>query len=557
MADILLDNVKTVLPNGHEDIAALHVRMYNQLYSNRGNWEVQWNDTAKIVCPTDLNSFQGTRIVEGDKRTQYLYDSTANTALTRFVAILDSLLTPAASKWHALITDDPKLNKNRQVRQYLEETRDALFRERYRQTANFTEQNQNVWFSLGAYGTGGMFIDQLWGTKGIRYKFMHLGELYHSENHQGIPDRVYRHFRLTARQAIQKWPDTAPALIKTMAQTTPETPYEFLHVVVPNEEMDPGRRDYKGMPFSSCYIALVGNQMLEMGGYKTFPYAITKYQQTIMEVYGRGPMSDVLPTIKTLNEEKKVLLKQGHRITDPILLVHDDGILNTMSARPGTVVAGGVTSDGRPLVHTLQTGNLQITKEIMDDDRSTVKDAFFSSLIQILTETPEMTATEVMERAKEKASLLAPSIGRQEQYLSRVIDREIDILRQQGLIGPPPGILQDALKNGVSHLVKYDSPLSKMRRADESAGLMRMVEQSLQIVQATQDPTVMHYYNWDEIIPDMADIGGVPARWMNSSDKVDQLKKAQAQQQAVQNAIQAGPAAAAVLKARQGGPSGQ
>lgn len=549
MSQELLLNSKEFVSNELEDAAAEHVRLYNQLRSNRGNWEVQWNDIAKIVLPNDLNSFQGTRIVEGDKRTQYLYDSTANTALTRFVAIMDSLLTPHASRWHTLSTDDVALNKNKSVKTYFEDVTNILFKARYSQTANFIEQNQNVYLSLGGYGTGGMFIDQLWGKKGLRYKFTHLGELYHAENHQGIPDKAYRHFRFTARQAVEKWPDTCPELIRQMARDLPETVYEFLHCVTPNENYEPGRKDHRGMKFTSDYVSLIGNQMLERGGYRTFPYAITKYQQTLMEVYGRGPISDVLPTIKTLNEEKKTLLKQAHRVLDPVYLVHDDGILNTMSARPGSVVAGGMSPEGRALVGTLPTGQIQISQEIMEDDRNAVKDALFSTLFQILVETPEMTATEVMERAKEKGMLIAPSIGRQEQYLSRVIDRELDLLSQQGALPPMPKILRDA---GSEYKVKYESPLSKMRRAEEASGLMRMVEQALQITQATQDPTIMHYFNWDEIVPDLADIGSVPQRWINTKDQVDQMKQKMQQQQEIQNAIQAGPAAAAVLKATQG-----
>lgn len=542
-------NSAAVMSNAHSDLAAEHIRLYQQLRSNRGNWEVQWNDIAKIVLPSDLNSFQGTRIVEGDKRTQYLYDSTANTALTRFVAILDSLLTPHASKWHTMTTDDPVLNKSKLVQQYFEDVSNVLFRERYRQTANFIEQNQNVYMSLGAYGTGGLFTDQLWGQKGFRYKFMHLGELYHSENHQGIPDKVYRHFRLTAKQAADRWPDTISPVIKQMAKDLPETWYEFLHCVTPNLTRDPDRRDHRGMAYSAYYISIIDNQMLEIGGYRTFPYAISKYQQTLMEVYGRGPISDVLPTIKTLNEEKKVMLKQAHRILDPVYLVHDDGILNTMSARPGTVVAGGVSAEGRQLVHALPTGNIQVSKEVMDDDRMSVKDALFSTLFQILVETPEMTATEVMERAKEKAALIAPSIGRQEMYLSRVIDREMDLAAQQSLLPAMPLILKQA---GSEYKVKYQSPLAKMRRADEASGLMRLVEQALQIVQSDPSAPVMHYFNWDEILPDMADISSVPSRWINSQDKVAQLKQAVAQQQQTQDMIQAGPAAAAVIKATSG-----
>jgi len=91
-----------------------------------------------------------------------------------------------------------------------------------------------------------------------------------------------------------------------------------------------------------------------------------------------------------------------------------------------------------------------------------------------------------------------------------------------------------------------------MRRAEESAGFMRMVEQALQISQATQDPSIMHFFNFDEAMPALAEIGGVPPKWMNTLDKVNALRQNQAQQQQVQQLIQAGPAAAAVLKASKG-----
>ena len=68
------------IANQSEDLAARHIRNYEQLRAIRGTWEAQWNDISKIVTPNDLNSFQGTRITEGDKRTKYLYDSTAHTA---------------------------------------------------------------------------------------------------------------------------------------------------------------------------------------------------------------------------------------------------------------------------------------------------------------------------------------------------------------------------------------------------------------------------------------------------------------------------------------------
>lgn len=542
---------KTIV-NEVNDLASEHLRMYWQLFAERGLWEIQWQEIAELMLPNDSRSFQGQLMNQGQKRAQQkMYDTTAITALGRFTAILDSLLTPHNQKWHTLHTDDTMLNKNRQVRQYFSDVTDILFRERYMDTANFVDNNQQVYMSLGAYGTGGMFTDQLWGQKGLRYKFITLGELYFAENHQGTPDKVYRHYRLTARQAAEKWPDTAPEIIHLMAKTIPETLYEFLHCVVPNYEMDPARKDHGGMPWSSYDISITGNAMLSMGGYRSFPYAISRYTQWLQEKYGRSPAMDMLPTMKTLNQEKKDLLKQAHRVIDPIYLVHDDGVLNTMNARPGTVIPGGVTPDGRPLVHTLPTGNVQVTPEIMKDDRDSIKDAFLVSLFQILVETPEMTATEVIQRTKEKGILIAPTIGRQESYLSKVINREIDVLNQQGKLPKMPNVLKEAKGQ---YKIRYESPLAKMRQSEEAAGIMQLLQTFTQITQNTQDPTPMYYFNWEKIAPKLAEIQGVPPDWIHSTEEVEAKKKAAAHQQDIQNAIQAGPAVAQLAKASQGAP---
>src|SRR5258708_40334110 len=96
------------------------------------------------------------------------------------------------------------------------------------------------------------------------------------------------------------------------------------------------------------------------GGYRVFPFAVSRYEQTPNEVYGRGPAHIVLPSLKTLNAEKSVFLKQGHRAGDPVLMMSDDGIVG-MDLRPGAQNKGGVTQDGKLLVHTLPTGDIALT----------------------------------------------------------------------------------------------------------------------------------------------------------------------------------------------------
>lgn len=540
-----------VMANQTNDKAGELIRLYQQLYSSRSLFEVQWQEISELIQPVDSMTFQGQQVNAGQKKTQKQYDSTGTIALKRFMAITDSLLTPHNAVWHTLTSDDAILNRNYEVRTWFEDASKILFRERYNPRANFIDQIQQNWVSIGAYGSGGLFIDQLWGQKGLRYKFIPVSNLYFAENHQGTPDKIFRHYRMTARQAVQKWGDRCPEIIISNNKTQPESVYEFLHCIMPRDDYDPKRKDYRGMPWASYEISLMGGTMLSEGGYRSFPMPISRYAQSTEQVYGLSPAMDILPTLKTLNQEKKDLLKQAHRILDPMYLVHDDGVLSSMSARPGTVIPGGVTSEGRALVHTLPTGNVQIGQEIMQDDRNDIKDAFFTSLFQILVETPEMTATEVMERIREKGILIAPAFVRQESFLCQVIERELDLLNQQGMLPPMPQMLIDA---GGEYKVRFESPLARMRRAEEATGLLRMLDNSLQIAQATQDPSIMYWYNWDTIMPAMAEIQGVPFRWMNTLDKVNAMREGQQQAQETQNLIQAGPAVAAVMKATQGKP---
>lgn len=533
------------------DKAAAIIQKYKRLSGDRGNWESHWLEISERVVPSQKNLFQsagmGTFASRGEKRNEFIFDSTASIALMRFSSILDSLLTPRNQTWHRLMTSNPDVNKDRQVRLWFDEVNRMLFRYRYAPKANFSSQNQQNYTSLGAYGTGSLFIDDLVGDKGIRYRNTHLSEIYFAENHQGIVDQALRYFPLTARQAIQKWKDKVPAKIKAAMTTNPEQEFYFIHNVEPKEDREYGRLDYRGMAFDSCYVSIEEQLLLSEGGYNTFPYSISRYYQVDGEVYGRSPAMDVLPAIKTLNEEKKTVLKQGQRTVDPVLLAYDDGVVHTFSMKPGALNAGGVSADGRPLVQPLPIGNVMIGKELMDDERRLINDAFLVNLFQILTESPQMTATEVLERTREKGILLAPTIGRQQsEYLGPMIDREIDILSRQGILPPMPELLKEA---EGEYRIEYDSPLSRAQRAEEAAGLMRTIESLLPVVNVTQNTAPLDVFDMDVIAPELAEIQGVPTRWLRSADQVAAIRADRQEQQETQTAIQAGPSAAAMIKA--------
>lgn len=542
------------MPTHADDLAQSILREQESLQGSRGNWESVWEQIARRIFPNYAQQFSGqnrSNPIGGQQNTEEMIDATGAGALIRFAAAMESMLTPRNSIWHGLAPSDRTLRRNRSVRLWFEELTEALFEYRYAPRANYASQKHEEYMGLGAFGTGCMFIDPLKHAyeKGIRYRGIHLGQIYFKENHQGIIDTTYRRYSFTARQAVQKFgAENLPKAIVEDAKNPQksENPHWFVHCVKPREEFDPKRADVKGMLYHSAYVSVTEKKLLSDSGFHTFPYTISRYVTAPNETYGRAPAMMALPSLKTLNEQKKTVLKQGQRIVDPVLLAHDDGVLDSVSLRSGTLVPGGVNADGRPLIQPLVVGDLAVGQDMMDAEREVINDFFLVTLFQILVDTPQMTATEVIERAREKGAMLAPTMGRQQsESLGPQIEREIDVLMQQGLISPMPEILREARGQ---YTVQYNSPLSRMAKAEESSGLMRTVDWLKEVVAVTQNPEPFDWINFDESVPDMLSQQAVPLRWQNSPGAVKAKRQGRAQQQQTQQMIEAAPAAASAMK---------
>jgi hypothetical protein len=542
------------MSNSDEELVLDTMLLFDQMQLIRSSFASQWQEIAQLIWPAHANTFFfGNYNMQGVKKTERQIDATGMLANHKFGAICDSLLTPRNQEWHQLAANDPYVMKDRATQLWFEQTGRSLFDERYAPHGNFTSQNQQNYRGLGAFGTMGLFIDEFDGrpagnTRGIRYMAVPLGELYLTQNHQGLVDGVVRWFRLTGRQAWQRWGNKIPEAIRVSRDKGSEQPFDFLHRVwARTDDYDPtAALTPQGKPWGSCYIAMTGRCLLQHGGYYTFPYSIGRYEQGPGEFYGRSPAMMVLPALKSLNDMKVTSMKVGHRNADPVLLTTDDGLVDP-TLRPGTFMKGGMSSEGRRLIDVLPNGNYEVSVEQRQEEATLINDAFLVNLFQILTETPQMTATEVIERTNEKGILLAPTVGRQQsEYLGPLIDRELDILSRLNLLPPMPPRLREAQG---SYKVVYTSPLSRAMRAQEAAGFMRTLEVAHQVAAATGDASVYDPFNLEVAIPQVAEINGVKPSWMATPQEIAQKKQARAKAQQQQMQVQAAPAQAAMMKA--------
>lgn len=532
------------------------VKTLEQLRVERGNWNAQWEEAAARLMPMHVGAFTSHGLqphnTPGLKNHQKYFDATAALANQRFAAVMESLSTPQSGTWHRLVPSDKTLKKNRQVRQFFDDVNELLFSYRYRPAANFVGNIQKAYVGLGAYGNGVMYVDQPEGSPGLRYRDIALAEAYFLENHAGVVDTMYRTWRLTARQAVQRFgADSLPQQIVEQAQQAgrdgDQNKFEFLHVVMPREDWSPVRVDALGKRFASFYLCVTPQHAVREGGYDSFPFVVARYTQASGELYGRGPAQWVLPSIKLLDEQKKTVLKQGHRVVDPVLLAYDDGVLDGFSLRAGAINKGGVSAEGRPLVHTLPTGNVALGDKMMEMERQVINDAFLITLFQILVDTPQMTATEVLERAREKGLLIAPTAGRiQAEFLGPLIERELDLLLAQGLLPPMPAILR---KSGGEYKIEYDSPMSRMQRAEKAAGFMRALDQAANYAKMTNDLAPLDFFNFDTAMPEILDINAAPVAWTRTIDEVNAVRAQRAEQQQQQQMMQNAGGLAQAMKA--------
>ncbi len=512
---------------------------YESLKRNRGVWESHWEEIAERVMPRAAE-FVGER-QPGEKRTEKLYDATAALALERFAAAVESLLTPRGARWHTLRTTNPDLNRDDDVKMYFNQVENAMFTYRYSPKANFASQVHEGYMSLGAFGTAGLFIDAA-PVRGAMYRAIHLADLFICENKNGMVDTVFRKFEVTARVAEKMFPDgDLSDDLRKAAKEKPDEKIKLLHVVMPREDRDMSRRDRKNAAFFSGYFEFKTKQLIEEGGFSTQPYIISRYNTGTREIFGRSPAMTILPDIKMINEMSKTVIRAAQKVVDPPLLIADEGVMFPINTNAGAATFARMDGRNQPPIQPLQTGaRIDIGMDMMEQRRKVINDAFLVTLFQILVETPQMTATEVLQRAQEKGALLAPTIGRQQtEMLGPLIEREFDILDSQGLLPPVPDALMEA---GGEYEIEYVSPLSRAMKAEEGVGILRTLEMVQPI--AAVDPGVMDNFDTDEITRTLADTNGAPQRIMRSEEEIAGMRDQRNQAQQVQTLVDnAGPAA--------------
>lgn len=519
-----------------------------KLAGERLTYESWWQDIAELVMPSQAR-FQR-QDTPGFARALRAYDSTAPLALSVFGSAMESMLTPRTQRWHRLQAKDPRLQGRLPVRRAMDQVTDLLFRRRYAPDANFAQQMQETFKSLGGFGTACLYVDRHPGG-GNWYKALHLSEVWIAESYYGRIDTVFRRPKLTARKILQRWGDKAPAKVKEAAEKDPQRQFEMLHAVFPNAEVKPHAMDHRRLAWASFWVLVDGAELVDVGGFGTMPYIASRYISEPGEIYGWSPALLALADIKMLNEMARTDISGRHRKAFPPLLTQSADWLQLSNSngkinlRPNAVNTGWLDERGNPMIRPLDTGtDLKAVDDGMEVRRQNIREAFLVNLFEVLIERPRMTATEVLQRAQEKGALLAPTVGRQEaETLGPLIERELDLAHQDGAL---PEDLPDDVLEDFEYDVIYESPLAKAALAEQGLAILQTLEGWSLLGQV--QPEVYDNLDTDAAALRLSEINGMPADLLRDRRVIEALRQQRAQQQALAAAVESAPAAGGLVR---------
>lgn len=418
----------------------------------------------------------------GEDRHRQVYDSTAIVSLANFAARLQEALFPPEQRW-AQLTLPPELaaiDEAQEVQVDLQKASNLLFSHIH--ASNF-DMVVNEWAQELGAGVACMLIENgRMTTKRsraplLRFQAVPAASIAFDEGPFGVVEGVFTLQRMPARLVQRTYPDakTLPdGIQRAMAQDS-EAEIELLQCTYYDPETD-------GFMFEVIYKA--EQERFVSRKYRTMPWVITRWTKAPGETHGRGPLTQVLADVRTLNKLQELNLKTGSLAVAGVWTAMDDGVLNPANVRiaPGAIIP--VRSNGGPMGASLKALEMPMRYDISVD----MQERLQTRVRQVLMDDPlppevqvGLTATEVIERVRRFQSKTGAFGRLRNDAMIPVVLRCLDILDEAGeLAGEEFAGLMDALQDEAIR-IRATSPLAQAQDTADVQAVMGFLQGAAQL----------------------------------------------------------------------------
>ena len=195
-----------------EDLVTRIITKQESLKSYRTPWENLWQDCGEYVNP-NRGDFSTIRYRADTARYDKIYDTTAPLANENLASGLHGFLTSPSQRWFSLATYDDQINEQHNVKEWLNLATNILYDRVFNiPESNFNSQAHELYLDLGSFGTAVMMVQDNPGS-GISFRTFHLADCYIQENDQGFVDTLYRKYKRTGRQLMERFGEAVPEKI--------------------------------------------------------------------------------------------------------------------------------------------------------------------------------------------------------------------------------------------------------------------------------------------------------------------------------------------------------
>lgn len=503
-----------------------------QLKNERASWWAHWKELSIYLSPRQGRFFVQDRN-KGNRRHNAIYDNAATRSLQILAAGLQGGLTSPARPWFRLSTGNEELQKNPNVKLWLDECTNTMLT--VFQRSNTYRSLHAAYKELGTFGTAAILVMPDFDNI-INMHPLTIGEYAISTDFKGKVCTLYREFELTVSQIVKEFGiDKCSTSVRNMFKNgTLDSWVTVVHCIEPRADRDTTKLDNLNMAWKDVYYERGGNedQYLRESGHKRFPALCPRWDVEGGDIYGNSPGMEALGDIKQLQHQN---VRKGQAIdfkVNPPLQVP-----TAMKNRDVDRMPGGITFIDSASGQGIKTAfEVNLDLEDLGKDIQMVEErisrAFFADLFMMLSgDLPaNMTATEVAERKEEKMLMLGPVLERlQDELLDPLIEITFEQMLASGIVPPPPQELQ-----GQALSVQLVSVLAQAQRAIATNGVDRFVGNLGQIAQFK--PEVLDKFDVDEWADEYADMLGVSPKLIVPDDQVQAIRqqRAQAQQAAAQ-----------------------
>lgn len=454
----------------------------------------------------------------GQKRNTHLLDNTAVMSCELLAGALHSFLTNPYTKWFALTTGEPDIDKDDTAREWLEDTERRMLN--VLNDSNFQTEVHEFYLDLCGPSTACLLMEED-DEQIVRFSSKFIANYVIAENSKGIVDTVMCEWSWTAQKIAEEFGiKNLTKKVKEAYDKQQDTLFKIIHGVYPQDKFKK-HPALKQFDFISHYVCVEDEADLNVEGFYEQPYIVSRWSKASDEEWGRGPGFAALPEAKIINKMTEIIIKAAQKSMDPPISVPDDGYILPLRTYPGGLNfrRAGVEDKIEPVFN--KEIRVDFGMDIMEAHRQRIKQAFYVDQLMLPNNRTQKTATEINQRTEENLRLMGPMMGRQEtEFLTPMINRLFKIMDRKGMFKDMPAIMERA--KGLS--VQYTSTIAKMQRFSEAQSIQRTMQDLATFIQI--DPSIADNFDGDGITRIISQAHGFPQSGIRNLTKVKQIREA-------------------------------